>query len=762
MNRSSACLLILLWSIALSAQKKGVVVSYDRLPIEAVQIKNLTSGKGTVSDHSGAFDIKANDGDLLEFRHLNYISLRTPFSALKSDTVVMQAKDFSIAEVNVAMQAHPGYDNLASIGINRVPAFMGEQDVLKYLSTLPGVTSLGMLDAGIYVRGGNSSQNAYLVNGIQLADPQHIAGVMSTFDPYILNHSRFYKSGYPSKYNGYLSSYIDMQPVNYTSENIAGEITLGLLASSAKVKIKPGKNKRSLLAVSLRQSYFQLLAKGYNKGKEIEEQLPSYAFSDLNVAFSFPIKNDWKASFFTLFTSDDLPMKLNGGFSYGLNWGTFSNVLSASGSLGKRSTALFSIGHNTYNSDMELGSTVNSKTINKTAQWNVNTEFRTNLSPTLDLSYGLNTSFKNYDYNQEMESLTQNAFSNHLLHAFAEGQLKLSENLLLTSGINAATYLNNRSKIFLSPRLKLNYTHRHFSTWIDYAHTLQFEERMNVFTIQSPVDIWLPVKDHVPGRSHHYSIGTQWQLNPSASISLGAFYKNLKDIKEFESFNRNDLSESIGKMLSGSGNSLGAEADFVYNTGPAYLRLNYTLSHVKTKFAGINGGLYFDPPYDVRHNILWNASIKLSQRLNLNAMWSYKSGIMATVPAGVAVVKDIGGNTSEFIPVYKDRHNYKMPSTHRLDINAEYWKRMRNNALKFNMGAYNVYNQQNPSFVFVQSEYKDNYFLQFKLNSKVIFPFMPYISVSYVFTGDKETKRLRDKRYGAKRHPAALREETKR
>ncbi len=740
MNRSSACLLILLWGTALSAQKNGVVVSYDRMPIEAVQIKNITNGKGTVSDHSGAFDIKANDGDLLEFRHLNYISQSIPFSALKSDTVVLQAKDFSIAEVNVATQAHPGYDNLGSIGINRVPAFMGEQDVLKYLSTFPGVTSLGMLDAGIYVRGGNSSQNAYLVNGIQLADPQHIAGIMSTFDPYILNHSKFYKSGYPSKYNGYLSSYIDMQPVNYMSENFAGEITLGLLASSAKAKIKPDKNKKSLLAVSFRQSYFQLLAKGYNQGKKIDEQLPSYAFSDLNIAYSFPIKNDWKASFYTLFTTDNLPMKLNGGFSYGLNWGTFSNVLSVTGSLGKRSTALFSIGHNRYTSDVELGSTVNSKTINKTAQWNVNTEFRTQLSSVLDVSYGINTSFKSYDYNQEIESLTQNAFSNHLLHAFAEGQLWLRKNLMLSSGLNVSTYLNNRSTFFLSPRLNLKFNHMRFSTWFDYAHSLQFEERMNIFTIQSPVDIWLPVKDQLPGRSHHLSIGSQWQINPVSSISLGAFYKKLEDIKEFESFNRNDLSESIGKMLSGSGNSLGAEVDFVYNTGPAYLRLNYTLSHVKTKFAAINGGQYFNPPYDVRHNILWNASIKLSQGVNLNAMWTFKSGIMATVPAGVALVKDIGGNTLEFIPVYTDRHNYKMPSTHRLDINIEYWKNLHTNALKFNVGAYNVYNQQNPSFVYVQSEYEDNNFIQFTLNSKVIFPFMPYISVSYVF----RDKRLRD------------------
>ncbi|SMO52255.1 TonB-dependent Receptor Plug Domain [Saccharicrinis carchari] len=736
MKPITTCILILLWGIALPAQYKGVVVGPVGLPIEAVQIKNVNTGKGAVSDSSGVFFIKADDGDFIEFKHLNYVTLCVPLITSGLDTVILQSKDFPIAEINVSTRAHEGYDNMGAIGIKRVPAFMGEQDVLKYLSTLPGVTSLGMLDAGIYVRGGNSSQNAYLVNGIQLADPQHIAGIMSTFDPYILNHSRFYKSGYPSKYNGYLSSYIDMQPVNYMSQDFTGEITLGLLASSAKARVKYGKRKKSLFAISYRHSYFQLLARGYNRNKEVNEQLPSYTFNDLNMAFSVPVKKDWKASFFGLFTSDDLPMKLNPDFSYGLNWGTFSSILSFSGSVGKGSSALFSVGHNRYTSDVELGATVNSSTINKTAQWNVNTEFKSALSSVLELNYGLNTSFKNYSYNQEIESLSQNAFSNHLIFAFAESQWRLRKKFKFTWGLNASTYLNTGSPVFVSPRLKFHYDHKRVSAWFDYAHSLQFEERMNVFTIQSPVDIWLPVKNQIPSRSHHISIGSQWRMRTTANISFGAFYKKLESIKEFETFNRNNLSQSIGKMMSGEGKSLGAELDLIYNTGALYSRLNYTLSHVKTRFKNINQGRNFNPPYDVRHNVLWNASIKINPQINLNTMWTYKSGRSATVPAGVAVVKDIAGVSAEFIPVFKDRHNYKMPATHRLDINVEYLQHMRIHTLKFNMGAYNLYNQQNPSFVFVQSEFKDDYFLQFKINSKVIFPFMPYISVSYVFSGD--------------------------
>ncbi len=382
------------------------------------------------------------------------------------------------------------------------------------------------------------------------------------------------------------------------------------------------------------------------------------------------------------------------------------------------------------------GICTNSK--NRTKQFNINAEIQHTLSNIWRLNYGIKSSLKNYDYNQELEDATKNDFTNSILNAFAESRVHISTNFVLTSGVNVSTYLNKSSDVFLSPRIKINYNHGFFSTWVDYANTLQFEERMNIFTVQSPVDIWLPVKNQSPLKSDQVSIGSKIKFNEKLSVSLGVYYKNLKNIKEFGSFNRVDLSESIGKMISGSGNAIGGELDFEFNTRFVYSRFNYTLSHVKAKFEEINNGEYFDPAYDVRHNILCNASLRISKKVNVNLLWTYKSGVTATVPAGVAVAKDIGANKSAFIPIYLERYNYRMPPTHRLDINLEYLKKIKGNLLKINIGAYNLYNQQNPSFVFVQAKAKDDYFLRFILNSEVIFPFMPYFSVSYSFSKKKK------------------------
>ena len=721
------------------AQIRGVVVDVNRLPVESVHIKNISSGNGVVSDERGCFQIKGKSGDMFEFHHINYQSFYLSCNGMILDTIVLKQKDFSIDEINVTSTVNPNFALSSIISIKRVPSFLGEPDIIKYLGTLPGVTSLGMLDAGIYVRGGNSSQNAYLVNGNPVADPQHIAGLLSTFDPYILNHSRFYKSGYPSKYNGFLSSYIDMKPVAYLNEDINMEASLGLLSSSVKAKIKPDKRKKSLLALSFRQSYFQFLAGVYNKGKESNEQLPSYSFNDLTLSYSFPVLKDWEVSLFGLTTADNLPMNFGEGFDYGLKWGTFSGSACLKGKVSKSIKSCVSLGYNAYRSDVDFDSRVSSTSKNKTEQLNINAGFEQEISSQIHLNYGLKTSLKRYNYRQVAENTTNTEFLNRIVDVYLEGNWRLGDRVKLTSGAVASSYLNDVREIFIMPRFKVNYNHNTWSSWIDYTHTMQFEERMNIFTVQSPVDIWLPVQGKLPSLSRQISIGSRLRLSNRLTASLGMFYKRLDDTKEFETYNRVDLSESMDKMISGEGVSVGGEVDFEYNTSKFYSRLNYTISHVQVRFNEINNGAYFDPPYDVRHNVLYNASVKLSKAMNLNVLWTFKSGVTATVPSGVAVAKDIGGSSSEFIPVYENRYNYRMPSTHRLDLNLEYLKKYNKNMLKVSVGAYNVYNQQNPSFVFVQAEAKDDYFIKFKLNSKVIFPFMPYFSVSYYFS--KNTSR---------------------
>lgn len=103
-------------------------------------------------------------------------------------------------------------------------------------------------------------------------------------------------------------------------------------------------------------------------------------------------------------------------------------------------------------------------------------------------------------------------------------------------------------------------------------------------------------------------------------------------------------------------------------------RFNYTLSESKRKFAEINNGKSFFPPYDVKHNVVVNTSYDISTRLTFNSLWTFSSGVYTTFPVGVAVAHNISSSQNKpiLVPVYTDRYNYKLPNNHRLDLSLDY------------------------------------------------------------------------------------------
>ena len=86
------------------------------------------------------------------------------------------------------------------------------------------------------------------------------------------------------------------------------------------------------------------------------------------------------------------------------------------------------------------------------------------------------------------------------------------------------------------------------------------------------------------------------------------------------------------------------------------------------------------------------------------------------------------GENPVLIPVYTDRYNYKLPDNHRLDASLDYKFSGKKTFYKLSIGAYNVYNQSNPSFVYFQSETTRN-LTKIIPKSKVMLPFIPYLSL---------------------------------
>src|SRR5690606_37994447 len=66
--------------------------------------------------------------------------------------------------------------------IKGLPVILGEPDVLKAITLLPGIKSGGEASSGFYVRGGGPDQNLVLMDEGLIYNPSHLLGFLSVFN----------------------------------------------------------------------------------------------------------------------------------------------------------------------------------------------------------------------------------------------------------------------------------------------------------------------------------------------------------------------------------------------------------------------------------------------------------------------------------------------------------------------------------------------------------------------------------------------------
>ena len=94
--------------------------------------------------------------------------------------------------------------------IKQVPVVFGEADILRVVTTLPGVKTVGEASTGFNVRGGSVDQNLILFNDAPIYNPTHFFGMFSSFNPEVVKDVDLYKSSIPARYGGRLSSVLNI------------------------------------------------------------------------------------------------------------------------------------------------------------------------------------------------------------------------------------------------------------------------------------------------------------------------------------------------------------------------------------------------------------------------------------------------------------------------------------------------------------------------------------------------------------------------
>ncbi|GAB3931014.1 TonB-dependent receptor [Mucilaginibacter myungsuensis] len=197
--------------------------------------------------------------------------------------------------------------------MKEIPTVFGETDVLRAVTLLPGVQTVGESTTGFNVRGGAVDQNLILLNGATVYNPAHFFGFFSAFNPDVVKDVELYKSTIPEKFGGRLSSVLDVADREGNKKKFTGTAGIGLLTSRASVEGPIGSSEKTSFIFGGRVTYSDWLIKSlpklYNKS--------SASFHDLNLDISHKFNDKNDLYIYSYLSKDGFSLNDSSDYAYG-------------------------------------------------------------------------------------------------------------------------------------------------------------------------------------------------------------------------------------------------------------------------------------------------------------------------------------------------------------------------------------------------------------------------------------------------------------
>lgn len=769
MNRRirTNCLLLLGWLVGAGvgfAQDKLTVSGYVKDAANAegligVSVYVKEAGTGAVTNNYGFYAVTVPPGTYnLVVSYVGYAKQSRTVTltdrSVKLDLELAQ-EGKQLQEVTVSTQRDD--DNVKSVEmsvnridvqtIKRIPALLGEVDVIRSIQLLPGVSTVGEGATGFNVRGGSIDQNLVLLDEAPVYNSSHLFGFFSIFNPDAVKDVKLIKGGIPANYGGRIASILDVRLKEGNAKK--GELNggLGLIFSRLSYE-RPFLKGRGSFIVAARRSYADILAQPFLRGDLKGAQ---FYFYDLTAKANYRI-NDRNTVFLSGYFGRDVF-----GADFGFNWGT--TTLSArwnhvfSDKLFLNTTAYYSNYQYALNSDLN----------GKTPQDYFRTDSRIvdySIKPDFSLFLGKSTlSFGGQSILHDFQPGTATATSAGVGRTFG---------LNSRYGLENALYVGNEQQ--LTRRLQLQYGLRYslftyigpgdaytFSTdgavgtqkalvstqtygrgkpiqtygnWeprlaakldldanssvkLSYNRLAQYIHLISNTTASTPLDVWTPstnnvkpqLADQVAG-GYFRNFGKSSTRGSEFEASVEVYYKWLQNQIDYIDGANLILNQYLeADLLSGRGRAYGAEFYIKRNTGVVNGWISYTLAKTERQVAGINNGEWYATRFDKRHTLTSVLLIDPPGRTNGSSRWNFSatftlaSGTPATFPTSRF---EYGG----YVPyTVNGRNNYRIPPYHRLDLAATLQGRKRPGKRKDDnwvFSIYNVYARKNPFSVYFQ------------------------------------------------------------
>ncbi len=712
---------------------------------------------GATSDSKGNYQIQAPVGEhiiRLSFMGYDENTQKIKLVGNGSLNLFLYEKSIKLNEVIVTADrpesnvtgTQMSYVKLDARSIRELPFSMGGTDVIKSITLMPGVQTIGEFGTGFNVRGGGADQNLILLEDVPLFNSSHLFGLTSVVNSDGISSVTLLKAGISAKYGERASSVMDIRfgGNDIIKPTLKGGI--GLIDSRLYIET-PLLNKKVTLLFSARSSYSNWLLHSI---PDLDLMNSSARFYDLNTFLTYKLNANNKINLFAYLSNDQF------GFSKTTDY-LYSNMLgSVRWKHTLNSNLYFNLvaGLSNYRYNVSESDTarpweaykIRSSLRYKNLKWNFSwipgekhsVDFGINavlysikpgeliplnnvtlinpiiiqpekaieyaayltdnftLSPKLSLDFGVRYSLYSY-------------LGPNKVYVYQSDSPKNRESI-----IDSTLYDNNKpisSYSGLEPRLSLRFSiSDNSSVKFSYNRIHQYINLVSNTAVMTPSDAWkLSSSNLKPLTCDHLAIGYFRNFKKNTiETSIEFYYKKLTNAIDYKNGAQILLNPYLETdLINVRGKNYGVELYVKKNSGKLTGWASYTFSRSLQKTTGIfevekiNNNQFFPSNFDRPDNLIINVNYHISRRWRFGSTFTYNTGRPVTLPENKFGYQDYQ------LLNYSDRNKYRLPDYHRLDVSIsldESLKIMKKWKGRWTFSVVNLYGRKNAYSVFYKKE----------------------------------------------------------
>lgn len=720
-----------------------------REPLESASVLVEETGSGDITDakgrvvlllKAGAYTIQASyvgyETNLqpIVLQGPGLLRIRLQSAAQTMQEVVVQANaDRNVRSTDLGRQV------LSVETIEALPPFVGEADILKSITLLPGVSVVGEASAGFNVRGSSADQNLILLGGAPLYNPSHLFGYFSAFNTDLIQSVDIFKGGIPASYGGRAAGIIDLRFRRGNQQRWGGKASLGLVSGKLSAGGPVFTDKLTLMAAG-RSSWSNWILKQI---RDPDIRNSSASFYDLNAIVDYDISRTFSFRYAFYRSSDDFQLVSDTTFSWSNQNHTFSLQKSFHGKLQIGLQGILA-GYDNFILDespfssFKISSAIRDRSLQLDAKYFFreghqlgvggqlkHIEIRPGELVSTNPEFPIEPFAVAKEQGREAALYVQHDIDIGRYVAFSWGlrygrftrlgpaSVPQYDPLLPRADENITAYqqFGDGEEVVtydgLEPRAALRLSlGEQTSLKLGYNRMFQYIHLISNTTTIAPTDVWKLSDPYIrPQEVVQYSAGLfRNKADNSIEASVEVFYKHIKNLIDYKDGATLLLNDNLSAdLLNGRGYAYGFEFYLEKKTGNLTGWVSYTFSRSFRQVIGsfpeetINDGDWYPANYDKPHILSFVGNYKLGARSRLSAIFTYSTGRPVSYPS--AKFNYLAG---ENIAYYDRRNAFRIPDYHRLDLSLTIELKHKRKYLSGDLifSVYNVYGRKNAFSVF--------------------------------------------------------------